>query len=185
MGADSATVAAPISPRAVAAARAAAVAAIDAAADDLVALSKFIHANPEVALTEERSSAACADFLEQRGFTVERGVADLPTAFSAAAGGDKPLVAYLAEYDALPGLGHGCGHNLIAMSGVGAGLGLGSALRAGELPGAVRVFGAPAEEAVGGKVIMPRPGSLPTSTSPWAPIPAPARRPVRPWPAVA
>ena len=154
MGADSATEAAPISPRAVAAARAAAVAAIDDAADDLVALSKFIHANPEVALTEERSSAACADFLEQRGFTVERGVADLPTAFSAAAGGGRPLVAYLAEYDALPGLGHGCGHNLIAMSGVGAGLGLGSALRTGELPGAVRVFGTPAEEAVGGKVIM-------------------------------
>ena len=69
-----------------AAAQAAAVRAIDDAADDLIALSKFIHDNPEIALEEVRSSAACADFLEERGFTVERGVAELPTAFAAAVG---------------------------------------------------------------------------------------------------
>lgn len=143
-----------LSPGAVSAARDAAVAAIDAAADELVALSTFIHQHPEVALEEVQASAACAEFLESRGFAVERGLAGLPTAFAAGAGDGAPRVAYLAEYDALPGLGHGCGHNLIAISGVGAGLGLGAALRAGGLPGSVRVFGTPAEEAVGGKVIM-------------------------------
>jgi amidohydrolase len=147
-------VATTLSPTALAAARAAASAAIDAAAGDLVALSRFIHQNPEVALEEVKASAACADFLEMHGLAVERGVAGLPTAFAAAAGEGAPRVAYVAEYDALPGLGHGCGHNLIAISGVGAGLGLSAALRAGELAGSVRVFGTPAEEAVGGKVIM-------------------------------
>src|SRR3712207_2040426 len=95
------------------AARAAALTAIDAAADDLVRLAKFIHANPEVACEEVRASAGCADFLEARGFAVARGVAGLPTAFAAKAGEGMPRVAYLAEYDALPGMGHGCGHNLI------------------------------------------------------------------------
>src|SRR5688572_18172424 len=72
------------------AARAAAMNAIDAAADDLIALSKFIHANPEIALEEERASAACVSFLQERGFTVERGVAGLPTAFAASAGSGDP-----------------------------------------------------------------------------------------------
>jgi amidohydrolase len=135
-------------------ARRAAVAAIDEAAGELVKLSKFIHANPEIALQEFKSSAACADFLEARGFKVTRGVADLPTAFEATAqnGGTGPRIAYLSEYDALPGVGHGCGHNLIAIAGIGAGLGLKAALA--HLPGKVSVFGTPAEEAIGGKVIM-------------------------------
>jgi amidohydrolase len=139
------------------AARAAAVRAVDDAADDLVRLSKFIHGNPEIAMEEVRSSAACADFLETRGFSVERGVGGLPTAFAAVKGEGSPRIAYLSEYDALPGLGHGCGHNLIAIAGIGAGLGLAAALRhlAG---GRVEVFGTPAEEAVGGKVIMAKAG---------------------------
>ena len=139
-------------------ARAAAVAAVDAAAPDLVELSRFIHANPEIALQEEKCSAACADFLARHGFAVERGVAALPTAFTARAGAGAPVIAYLSEYDALPGLGHGCGHNLIAIAGIGAGLGLSAALGTGGVSGAVRVFGTPAEEAVGGKVIMARAG---------------------------
>jgi amidohydrolase len=140
------------------AAQEAAVRAIDGAADDLIALSKFIHDNPEIALQEVRASAACADFLEERGFAVERGVAELPTAFAAAAGTGQPRIAYLAEYDALPGVGHGCGHNLIAIAGIGAGLGLAAALpHLGGL-GRVDVFGTPAEEAVGGKVIMANAG---------------------------
>jgi len=134
-------------------ARQAAVAAIDAAADSLVRLSKFIHANPEVAMEEVKASAACADFLDERGFWVEKGVAGLPTAFSATVGSGSPHVAFLSEYDALPNLGHGCGHNLIAIAGIGAGLGLAAAL-----PylngGRVTVFGTPAEEAIGGKIIM-------------------------------
>lgn len=134
-------------------ARDAAIGAIDAAADDLVALSRFVHGHPEVAMEEHRSSAAAADFLAGRGFAVERGVADLPTAFVAEQGSGSPRVAFLAEYDALPGLGHGCGHNLICLAGVGAGLGLAAALPhlAG---GSVAVFGTPAEEAIGGKVLM-------------------------------
>src|SRR5215212_5886212 len=140
------------------AAQEAAVRAIDDAEDDLIALSKFIHDNPEIALEEVRSSAACADFLEKRGFVVERGVAGLPTAFAASAGTGQPRIAYLSEYDALPGVGHGCGHNLIAIAGIGAGLGLAGALPHLGGRGRVDVFGTPAEEAVGGKVIMAKAG---------------------------
>jgi amidohydrolase len=136
------------------AARAAATAAIDANADDLVRLSKFIHAHPEVALEEMQSSAACADFLEEHGFAVARAVAGLPTGFAAHAGDGAPRVAYLSEYDALPNLGHGCGHNLIAIAGIGAGIGLAAALPHLGGRGRVDVFGTPAEEAVGGKIIM-------------------------------
>lgn len=142
----------------VAAARSAAVEAIDSAAADLIELSKFIHANPEIALQEVKGSEACAAFLESRGFQVERGVAGLPTAFAASAGSGAPRIAYLSEYDALPGLGHGCGHNLIAIAGVGAGLGLAAALPHLGGAGRVDVFGTPAEEAVGGKVIMANAG---------------------------
>jgi len=137
------------------AARSVAVAAIDTAADDLVALSRFVHDHPEVAMQERLASAAAADFLAARGFAVERGVAGLPTAFKASAAEGSSRVAFLAEYDALPGLGHGCGHNLICLAGVGAGLGLAAALP--HLPagaGGVVVFGTPAEEAIGGKVLM-------------------------------
>src|SRR5690606_9166299 len=99
------------------------------------------------------ASGACADFLAANGFDVERGVAGLPTAFTATAGkGDGPVVAFLAEYDALPGLGHGCGHNLIALAAIGAGLGLASVID--KIGGRVVVFGTPAEETVGGKIIM-------------------------------
>lgn len=128
--------------------------AIDEVSDGLIELARYIHANPEIALEEFKSSAACADFLESRGFRVERGVADLPTAFRADAANstEGPTIAYLSEYDALPGLGHGCGHNLIAIAGIGAGVGLSAAL--GHVAGKVTVFGTPAEEAVGGKVIM-------------------------------
>lgn len=135
-------------------ARRAAIAAIDEATVDLIALSKYIHDNPEIALQEYKSSAACADFLEQRGFAVSRGIADLPTAFQAEArdGAEGPRIAFVSEYDALPGVGHGCGHNLIAIAGIGAGLGLKAALAL--LTGTVTVFGTPAEEAIGGKIIM-------------------------------
>jgi len=86
------------------------VAVIEENADAIVSLSKYIHANPEIAMQEFKSSKACADLLEHFGFKVERNVADIPTAFSALAGDTGPLIAYLSEYDALPGLGHGCGH---------------------------------------------------------------------------
>lgn len=133
--------------------RAAAIEAIEERADGIVALSKYIHDNPEIAMEEFKSSAACADFLERQGFRVERGIADIPTAFSATYGDSGPHIAYLSEYDALPGLGHGCGHNLIAIAGITAGIGVKQAIEAG-LNGRVTVFGTPAEEAVGGKVLM-------------------------------
>ena len=133
------------------------VSVIDENADAIVSLSKYIHANPEIAMQEFKSSKACADMLEHFGFEVTREIADIPTAFSATAGSTGPLIAYLSEYDALPGLGHGCGHNLIAIAGVAAGLGLKAAIDRG-LPGRVAVFGTPAEEAVGGKVLMANAG---------------------------
>jgi amidohydrolase len=139
------------------AARRAVLAAIEAAEADLLALSRAIHARPEVAMQEEFASAAAGDFLAARGFAVERGVAGLPTAFAARrAGGSGRRVAYLAEYDALPGLGHACGHNLICTAALGAGIGLAAALE--HLPGEVVVFGTPAEEAEGGKIFMAEAG---------------------------
>jgi amidohydrolase len=140
------------------AARAAAIAAVDREADSLKTLSRYIHANPEPALEEEKASKACADFLNERGFRVERGVAGLPTAFAAHFGSGTPRIAYLSEYDALPVVGHGCGHNLIAVAGIGAGIGLAAAIAEFEGVGRVDVFGTPAEEAVGGKIIMANAG---------------------------
>lgn len=130
--------------------------AIERQREPLIALSQFIHDHPEIALHEVAASGACIAFLEQRGFTVERGIAGLPTAFRAAAGSGPPTVAYLAEYDALPGVGHGCGHNLIAMAALGAAVGLKAATDI--IPGAVVVFGTPAEEAINGKAIMAEAG---------------------------
>jgi amidohydrolase len=141
-------------------ARSIATQAIDESANELVELSRFIHANPEIALQEVRASAACAEFLEARGFAVERAIAGMPTAFRAVSGTGSPCIAYLSEYDALPGIGHGCGHNLIAIAGIGAGVGLAAALVHLGGPGQVAVFGTPAEEAVGGKVIMANAGAF-------------------------
>ncbi|MCO5222665.1 MAG: M20 family metallopeptidase [Thermomicrobiales bacterium] len=127
--------------------------AIDRHAAELRAVSQFIHDHPEIALEEVESSNAAADILEKLGFDVERGIAGLGTAFRATAGSDDgPHIAFLAEYDALPGVGHGCGHNLIALSALAAGVGARSALEGRH--GRITVFGTPAEEAVGGKVIM-------------------------------
>lgn len=127
--------------------------AIDRHADELRTVSQFIHDHPEIALEEVQSSAAAADILEKLGFEVERGIAGLDTAFRATTGSDGgPHIAFLAEYDALPGVGHGCGHNLIALAGLAAGVGAKAGLNG--KPARITVFGTPAEEAVGGKAIM-------------------------------
>jgi len=130
--------------------------AIDDATEEVLAVGRFIHAHPEIAMQEFASARAVAEMLERYGFAIQRGIAGLPTAFRAEKGEGAPRIAFLAEYDALPGLGHACGHNLIACAGMGAGIGLAAALD--DLAGTVVVFGAPAEEAVGGKVIMARHG---------------------------
>ena len=138
--------------------KARACAAIDAEAGGLVELSLRIHANPEVAYHEVQASAWLTDYLGGHGFDVTRGIADLPTAFRATAGSGRPAVGILAEYDALPGIGHGCGHNIIATSGVGAGVGVRAVID--DLGGCVQVIGTPAEEVYGGKVAMVRAGAF-------------------------
>lgn len=125
---------------------------IDRAAPALVELSHIIHAHPELAFEEERSSAWVAAALADAGLDVQRGVCDLPTAFVATAGTGPLTVAICAEYDALPGIGHACGHNIIAAAAVGAGLAL--APLADELGITVKVMGTPAEEGGGGKILM-------------------------------
>jgi amidohydrolase len=128
--------------------------AVDRLADDLEGLSHRIHDHPELAFREERAAAWLTEFLERAGAQVERGVGGLATAFRATipGGGPGPTVAILAEYDALPGIGHACGHNVIATAGAGAGAAL--ALALGRLPfaGRVQVIGTPAEEGGAGKV---------------------------------
>lgn len=136
--------------------RAEVVAAIEAEREHLIELSRFIHRHPEIAMQEFAASQACAEFLAARGFAVDREIADLPTAFRASYGAGGTVIAFLAEYDALPGLGHGCGHNLIAMAAISAAIGLRAALNGGDCKckGTVILFGTPAEEAVNGKAIM-------------------------------
>ncbi|AGP59606.1 M20 family metallopeptidase [Streptomyces rapamycinicus] len=121
--------------------------------DLVTGLSHRINANPELAFEEYETSAAIVAALESGGeFTVEKGVADLTTAFVASAGSGDLVFGVCAEMDALPGIGHGCGHNVIAASAVGAALAL--APFADELGLTVRVFGTPAEESGTGKEIM-------------------------------
>jgi amidohydrolase len=118
----------------------------------LVELSHRIHDHPELGFEEERSSAWCADLLAEGGLDVEMGACDLPTAFVASAGSGDLVVAICAEYDALPEIGHACGHNVIAATAVGAGRAL--APLADDLGLTVRVLGTPSEEGGGGKILM-------------------------------
>ncbi len=124
---------------------------VTAAGRALVELSHTVHAHPELAFEEERAAEWVADALSGP-FTIEAGVCDLPTAFVASAGSGPFTVAICAEYDALPSIGHACGHNVIAASAVGAGLAL--APLADELGITVKVIGTPAEERGGGKVLL-------------------------------
>ncbi|MFH1485683.1 MAG: M20 family metallopeptidase [Chloroflexota bacterium] len=120
--------------------------------DALVRLSLLIHANPELGFQEVQATGWLTDYLESNGFRVARGVAGLPTAFTASYGSGSPVIGILAEYDALPKLGHACGHNLIGTSAVGAGVALKSVIDG--VGGKVVVLGTPAEELHGGKAIM-------------------------------
>jgi len=130
------------------------VAEVDAWREALIHLSDTIHAHPELAFQEFESAALLSRTLEENGFAVERGVAGLETAFVATSRGEDggPTVAFLAEYDALAGLGHACGHNIIGTAAVGAGLAMREVLP--ELAGTIQVIGTPAEEGGGGKAIM-------------------------------
>jgi len=151
-----------------------AVASIEKHRTELTALSDQIWAYAETALRETRSAKALADYAEQQGFEVKRGVAGLPTAFTASYGQGRPIIGILGEFDALPGIsqkaqpvkepldagaaGHGCGHNLFGAASLGAATAIKELIAAGKLKGTIRFYGTPAEEAVGGKVYMARDG---------------------------
>ncbi|MEV1290862.1 M20 family metallopeptidase [Pseudonocardia sp. NPDC049635] len=136
--------------------------AVDELSGELLELSHGLHADPETAFTEHRSVAAVAALLGRHGVAAEVGGHGLETALRAEAGsGDRPTVAVLAEYDALPGIGHGCGHNVICAAAVGAFLALARLFARDDAPpGTVRLLGTPAEEGGGGKETMARAGAF-------------------------
>ena len=131
-------------------------AAVEDARDEILDLSHRIHASPEFAFEEHQAAGWVAEVLARRGFAVEHPAGRLATAVRATRkggrGGPGPRIGILAEYDALPGLGHGCGHNTMAASGVGAAIAL--AAIADDLPGEIVFFGTPAEERGSGKQFM-------------------------------
>ncbi len=130
--------------------------AVESARDEIIELSHRIHATPEPAFEEHQAAAWVAEALRAHGFSVEHPAGSLATAVRATLrggrGGDGPRIGILAEYDALPGLGHGCGHNTMAASGVGAAIALAGI--AADLPGEIVFLGTPAEERGSGKQIM-------------------------------
>jgi amidohydrolase len=134
--------------------------AVDGLAGELTKLSRTIHDHPELGYQEVQASGWLADLLDRQGFAVERGVGGVATAFRATLGaGAGPTVAILCEYDALPGIGHACGHNVIAASGAGAGAAL-ARVKDRLPPGRVVVVGTPAEEGGGGKVKLIQAGAF-------------------------
>ncbi|KAI8866514.1 hypothetical protein GQ42DRAFT_128099, partial [Ramicandelaber brevisporus] len=124
--------------------------------DDAFCLSRSIHHHAELAFKEVQSSKLLADYLESKGFAVERGVSGLETAFVARFSLDKPgpSVAYISEFDALKDIGHACAHNLIAISGVAAAIGAKACMEKHELGGTILLIGTPGEEGGAGKIIM-------------------------------
>ena len=149
--------------------------AIENNRSELIQLSDTIWGFAETSLKEYRSAEASRDYLASKGFRIEENVAGVPTAFTATWGSGKPVIGFLAEYDALPGLsnlpasskkaplkegapGHGCGHNLLGVACVGAVLGLKAEMEAGNLPGTIVYFGCPAEENYSAKAMMAKYG---------------------------
>ncbi|CPZ25618.1 Putative peptidase/amidohydrolase [Mycobacteroides abscessus] len=133
-------------------------AVVDAAATDLVALSHDIHSEPELAFHEVRSALKTQRLLAERGFEIVTGQGGMDTAFRATYGHGPLVIGVCAEYDALPGIGHACGHNIIAASAVGTGLGLAEVADALGLT--VVVIGTPAEEFGGGKALLLKAGAF-------------------------
>lgn len=132
--------------------KAAARGVVEAQRDDLIDLSHKIHAKPELGYEETYAAGLLTDYLDRNGFEVEAGACDIPTAFIARKGSGPLHIAICAEYDCLPGIGHACGHNIIAAMGVGAGVA--AAEVADEAGLTITVLGTPAEEGGGGKIFM-------------------------------
>ena len=140
----------------------------------LIDMSDKIWSYAETALSESKSSKVLSDYAEAQGFTVQKGVAEMPTAFIASYGSGQPIIGILGEFDALPGLsqkaspdkaalnpgapGHGCGHNLFGSASLGAAVAIKELLQQGKLKGTIRFYGTPAEETIGGKIYMARAG---------------------------
>jgi amidohydrolase len=133
-------------------------ASVESQRQQLIQLSLNIHDNPELGFEEEKASAWLANYLEDSRFHVERGIAGLATAFRATYGHGSPRIALLAEYDALPKIGHGCGHNIIGVSAVGAAVASKSIID--QLGGSIVVMGTPGEEGLGGKIDMVKAGAF-------------------------
>jgi amidohydrolase len=129
---------------------------IDSQAATLRKIALDIHDNPELGFHEKRAAAWLTDHLKENGFTVEMGIADLPTAWKATYGKGSPVIAFVGEYDALPEVGHACGHNLIATASVGAAVA--ARQLADKFGGTVQMIGTPAEELYGGKIPMVKKG---------------------------
>lgn len=129
---------------------------------ELLSLSHAVHAEPELRFAEHAAAARLTEALGAHGFDVQQGIADLPTAFRATRvlGDGGPTLAVFCEYDALPGLGHGCGHNIIASAGVGAAVATAHLLAEREAAGRLVVLGSPGEEGGGGKVKLIEAGIL-------------------------
>ncbi|MBA7486323.1 p-aminobenzoyl-glutamate hydrolase subunit B [subsurface metagenome] len=125
---------------------------IDSRSHEFAELSLKIHANPELGFQEVKAAAWLTQYLEENDFSIERVICELPTAFRGSYGVGKPVIALLAEYDALPDLGHACGHNIIAACAVGAGVA--AKLAIDQFGGSIVVIGTPAEELYGGKATM-------------------------------
>jgi len=150
------------------------ISALDNKFDELTSLSDEVWRHAETAFKETKSSKSLADFAEAKGLTVKRGVAGIPTAFTAEYGSGEPVIGILGEFDALPGLsqktvptkdprvdgapGHGCGHNLFGVASLGAAIAIKEQIEAGNLEGTVRFYGTPAEEKFFGKLWMIREG---------------------------
>lgn len=132
---------------------------IDKRAADLIEISREIHAHPELNFDEHFAHNILSEYIADAGMNVTRGAFELETAFDVAIkGGAGPTVAVLCEYDALPGIGHACGHNIIAAAGLGAGVALSAVVEL--CGGSLRLMGTPAEEGGGGKVEMARKGAF-------------------------
>ena len=151
-----------------------AIAGVERRAAELIRLSDQVWGFAETALRETRSSAVLAEYAERQGFKVTRGLAGMPTAFTAEFGSGRPVIGIVGEFDALPGIsqkvqttreplvtgapGHGCGHNLFGAASLGAASAIKDLIAAGRLKGTIRFYGTPAEESVGGKVYLAREG---------------------------
>jgi aminobenzoyl-glutamate utilization protein B len=147
---------------------------VDKHQQELISVSDKIWAYAETALKEHKSAKELADYAEAQGFKVNRGVAGMPTAFTAEFGSGKPIIGIMGEFDALPGIsqkaqptkaaleegaaGHGCGHNLFGAGSLGAAVAVKELIQQGKLKGTIRFYGTPAEESVGGKIYMARDG---------------------------